>query len=822
MGFRRRTIVATSLWQQIKSSTAFGNFPYGHRTLCCTKRSLTRTKTHSTYLKLNGFKDKSSFLESEQRNPEELKILILNPEQTTDRKYERLVDLHTEGSPNDNLSLDAIVPIDIVQEKVDAQTCGDSTIQKSIERLRPNAKEITTSRFERLAGYLSISFAKSQLKKFIENAYKDAKYNKVRRGISRQNKDKLARIIIQDIWGLKITNKLSTIEDLITTRSIRLTRSQLYLLLLQNGFIIQYVSRTGAKISFDAKERAISFRGTENQVTNAEIILNAILSKAYKERVDLSSLKHLFLAKYGTFSLDIIGKNTEVYFDHLGNDIYDLIALNVNQIKRSKRLLLWLLDHNLHLREDLYIDNCEDTKLFPFQDDDALAWHDRQHDLFILKSQKPANLSNIMSEQFISYCPHVLNRNNLEFESEIEDVKSSPPTENAEGLVAMDLEESLANPKSDADGKENIMNKMTLGNSESSFLKPDSLVNKFSSVNKSSKLRSIALSDSFIDTLYEKLTDFSYREVLHGLSSGMNPPVFTVTFGNILFKNNEKGDLIDHIIPRSPELSPNVKSNYSFNSNIPLISDKVLSLPSYDKPTLDTHDINHYLNKDPHLYSIQLKFLPSPFEQQTNGRSVDEQMKYPPIEIWAQLNENSKPDLETMSVVTVEGEKVQYLGFPESKSDMKVCCQVSADLLSGNKLFNFSSESNDSDINAILQSPTSKYSQFLSQPGLSQFVEKSVLDFSGKVATSIAPSVDFIINGEPVRYHYINITFRRLLDFAISSSQGSNLVQLNLAEGGSLGGRRVEVNLVGDLVNTLSPILFREMMQNASKFINGL
>ena len=816
MGFRSRSFATNSFLLRAKSSIAFGNFAYGNRTLSCTKNPLTRTKSHSTYPKLNDFKDKSSFREYERRNPGELKILILNPEQTSDRKYERLVNLHTEGSPNDALTLDSIVPIDITQEKVDAQACGDSTVQKSIERLKPNSKEITTTRFERLAEYLSISFAKSQLKKFIENAYRDDKYGKMRRGISRQNKDKLARIIIQDIWGVKITNKLSTIEDLITTRSVRLARSQLYLLLLQNGFIIQYVSRTGAKISFDAKEKAISFRGTENQVTDAEIILNAILSKAYRERVDLSSLKHLFLEKYGTFSLDIIEKNTEVYFDHLGNDIYDLVALNSNQIKRSKRLLLWLLDHNLHLREDIHINNCQDTKLFPFQDDDALVWHDRQHDLFILKSEKPTNLSNFMSEQFDSYYPHFLNRNNLEYESEIEDVKSNLPEKNPGDQVKPESEEFLIEPKSHTNQKETTMNEMTKEKRESSLLKPDSLVSE------SCNLRPISLSDTFIDALYEKLTDFSYRDVLHGLSSGMNLPVFTVTFGNILFRNNDKGDLIDHIIPRSPELNSRVKSNFSFNSNIPLISDKVLSLESYDKPNLDTHDINHYLNKDPHLYCIQLKFLPSPFEQHTNGRSVDEQMKYPPIEIWAQLNENSKPDLETISVVTVEGENVQYLSFPESKSDMKVCCQVSADLLSENKPSDFSSESNEGDISAILQSPTSKYSQFLSQPGLSQFVEESVLDFSGRVATSIAPSVDFVINGELVRYHYINITFRRLLDFAFNTSEGSNLVQLNLAEGGSLGGRRVEVNVVGDLVNTLSPILFRGMIQNAANLVNGL
>lgn len=176
-------------------------------------------------------------------------------------------------------------------------------------------------------------------------------------------------------------------DDLLVQNSYKLSKSDLFLLLSENGYILQYLSRVGAKISFDPTEDKIIFVGTASQVNNAEINLTSILNNSHREQINLAAIKKLFLEKYNEFSLNTIGRNTEVYFNHLQNDDYELITLNANQIKRSKRLLLWLLNYNQHLKENILV-NTTDATFIPFKDDDSLAWNNRNQNLFLLKSQR--------------------------------------------------------------------------------------------------------------------------------------------------------------------------------------------------------------------------------------------------------------------------------------------------------------------------------------------------------------------------------------------------------------------------------------------------
>ena len=90
------------------------------------------------------------------------------------------------------------------------------------------------------------------------------------------------------------------------------------------------------------------------------------------------------------------------------------------------------------------------------------------------------------------------------------------------------------------------------------------------------------------------------------------------------------------------------------------------------------------------------------------------------------------------------------------------------------------------------------------------------------MATSIAPSIDLIINGETVRYHYINVSFRRQLDLNYGPPENGRLVQFNLVEGGSLGGRKLEVNLVGDITGDLNKEQFDRLINDSTRLISEL
>ena len=788
------------------------------RQLATSKRIWANDKINIPSVILDELRDTSKIAPSPKNDDTNKKILILDPSQTADRKFRKLVDLHTETATHGK---NLVTPINIFQDEITSGTNGDS-INASIDNLKPKANEITITKYDSLRKMLSKSFTKSQLRDYINEAYAQPNFGGTKKGISSINKDKLSRIIIEDIWLIGKSDKLSTLDDLLITNSVKLSKPELFLLLLQNGFILQYLSRVGVKVSFDTEQDKIKFTGTEYQVTNAEIILNLILNKAHKETLNLSTIKRLSLEKSIGFSLEKIGKNTEVYFNHMNNDNYELIALNENQIKKSKRLLLWSLNYNKHLQEMILLpDNFEDLEFVPYKDDDSLSWNNRHQNLFLLKALKLKENSNYMSEQLNKYSDDNLMNNDLSFEDSIENVKSLPvgkqksddQLEKESWKLLNDLGITLDNIEGE---KETVMEE----SDEKQISKPANEPIHETKFPDIQHVLNVTVEEK--DKIYNNLIDFSYRNKLNGLSEDkLNNPIFTVTLGNLLFENTSDSE--NKLIPTSPELTSQIGENYKFNSNIQLANDKVLSLPPYSNPSLNSQEINHYLNNDPHNYVIQLKFLPSPFldDNKLNSRDINSQMKYPPVEIWIELNEKSKPDIETMNIVTVEGENNCYISLPNEKSDMKVCCQLSGDVIGEGNTDEVNEPEMES-IEDILNATTTRYSRFASQPGVSEFLKNSKLDFSGKVATSIAPFIDLIINDETVRYHYINVSFRRQLDLNYGDHENGRLVQFNVVEGGSLGGRKLEVNLIGDITGDLNKEQFDRLIDDSTKLISEL
>ncbi|ODV78665.1 uncharacterized protein CANTADRAFT_7016 [Suhomyces tanzawaensis NRRL Y-17324] len=692
------------------------------------------------------------------------KQIFLRPEEFRDRRFNRYVEDIERSSKDLRKEPFSIATSDLYPS---TPTTNSSSSSATIESFKPTGNTLSQIKYDQLKLELVDAFKHSQLSKYLNDMYSEPAYSKFKKS-NRGNKRVLAERIISKIWGVQPSGELS-MEDLLVTKRIKLNQIQLFLLLSENGYIIKYLQRSGIKLSFNIRDDQIEFQGTSNQVTNAEIILSSILNNTHKEKIDLSIIKQFYLKKFGEFSLADLGRNTEVFFNRLDEDNYELITLNNNQIKRSKRLLLWLLNYNEHSKSHLVLpDSTEDLSFIPYQDDESLSWNNRNQNLFLLKnSNQQGNISNkTFMNDLHRFSDKALSRERLSYESEVEQAKTLP----------QEREESVLEDES-----WKLLGELGILGDE----KP-----KDEMVLESKKSETESISEN-IDDIYSKITDFTYRDRLNGLpDSRLNNPIFTVTLGNILYQGESSSELV----PKSPSkdlLSENM--DFKFNSNVPLVNDAVLSLPLYEYPELSIKEVNHFLNKDPHSYVIQLKFLPSPYIEAKEQGEIHNQMKYPPVEIWVDLNDRSKPDIDTMNIVTVEGENNCYVSLPNSKSDMKITCQ-----LSGNLLEESVEEENqhvETSLSDILNSTPSRYSRFKSQPGINTFLHNAKLDFSGKVPTSIPSHIDFNINGEVVRYHYINVTYRRQMNF----SWNDRLVQFNIVEGGSLGGRKLEVNFVGDL-----------------------
>lgn len=722
------------------------------------------------------------------------KILILSPEETTDKRYSQyLRDVNKKAKRKVLRPMMDFIEGDDGKSDQMKNTSDSAILKLSIENFKPNTA-ISKLRYSGTVSELSKSFTKAQMLSYIRSS------EPLTKGISGSTKKKLADHIVRKVWNVEVSSQVLGIDDLLVTEAVSLSQVEMFLLLLLNGVILKHIRGAVSKIGFDDTTRQLLLTGTPYQIENAKINLASDFERAHREELDLGSVTKLAIEKYGRFALEQIGKNTEVYFNHLGDDRYELLALNQNQVKRTKRLLLWYLNYNLHLKELLVLPELlEGLNLLPFKDDDSMSWRDRTAELFVL--QKNCTEANQMLEQDLNrFSDEALAKSDLDYEESLEEARTLPFSKRQEDV---ELEEESWKLLESLGLSKDLGEEWKRGEEKDDVEEPEDAPEEvlvLESINNP-----ITLSEAQRLSLYQQLTDFKYRELLHGLpASRVDEPVFTITLGNVLFEGE-----LNEVLPTPPPME-DIGKSFKFNSNLPLAHDQMLSLPQIDGGTVA---------EDPHVYSLQFKFMPSPFVEEFRGQTVentlDDQVKYPPVEIWMQLNSKSVPDLDTVQVVTVEAENNSYVCLPEAKSDLKVSCQITGQLL---ELEPQPTPDVDlDDLSTLLNSTTDKYARFNNQPGMVEFLNNSILDFSGKQATSIAPHIDLETNGKIVRYNYINVSYRRELSFGTEDKP----VHLSIVEGGSLGGRRMEIRFVGDY-SGCSRENFDTLLDDTLKFVEKL
>lgn len=686
------------------------------------------------------------------------RILILSPEQTKDKTLASYVAGLKRGRP-------ARTPPNILRLLADDALEPALHSLSGIDKFRKDVEQGRAS-----AAALAKAFTKDQLCAYV------AQHAEPRNS---WRKSKLANYIVANIWK----QAQPAVSALYLRVSIPLSRQEMFYLLSQQGQLLRFVQLMVSSVDFDTKKNELVLVGTESQIENARINFASRLDAAYREQFDLTAVQQLYRQKFGKFTIEELGKLIEVYFHHLDGNKYELSALNASQVKRIKRLLVWHLDYNLHRRRHLHLPSLDNTAVVPFLNDYCLPWKSRSKLHFLLVENGSNGPSATLQKELERFSPEKLAK--IDFDVDDIGQAKKPVVDETYELL-----ESLGLLKEDLDPKVEEPEK-----AEEVVVEPEST--------DLAKTK-ITISAEQKDKIYKELVDFDYRKSLRGVEDArLEKPIFTVTLGRVLFEaNKEKG-----VILPQPPAPASMSQNYDFNTNVPLAYDHALSRVVVADEAGD-------LSEDPHVYSLQFKFLPSPFDQ----ANLDEQMKYPPIEMWVQLNERSTPDLETLQMVTVEAENDSYVCLPSARCDMKVSCQVTGNVLSSQEPA-AEAELQESNIEHMLAATSTKYPGLSGQKGVQAFLEALQLDFSGKSRTSIAPFVDVVIAGKPVQYCFVSLCYRK--EMTMDTDAGKT-VQLSVVDGGTLGGRRAELRFVGDYAAGLDRANFDELVDHAAEFVSDL
>lgn len=761
------------------------------QSLCRVQRRLL-TQSLSTK---NNEKDLLSLFESApEKQPKEgsKRILILSPEEVKDKVVTNLIKHKKEKKaallriPANELENSKIVSALLHQEVNEG-----SNILEAVEHFKPlESGTLNDNDIAKIAKNLAMGFTKAQLIDYLQvksSRLPPKSFTKV----------KIGEFIVTEIWKTE-TKKIASFLH-IHNETISLSEQEVFYLTSQNGKLLHALKGTLSGLELDSESGELTIHGTEKQIHNAKVNLSAQFASAYEKEVDLTTIKRLYQEKFGNSNFEKIGAINDVFFKKIVDNKYRICSLKSNNVKRMNRLLMWYLNYNMHQKNILHLpsnDELKECSLVQRVDTSSSSWIDREKAQFQLVNEKcPPQISARLKDEWESY--NLIDLQNLDINEDPGNMvrKLEPVADET-----FELLKKLGLPSEDLSKDEGTGAEVEFTDKKQITL--DSTMDQ----NETSKhaVQPLLLESEKLN-LYNKLSDFSYREQLNGLSnSSLDPCIFTVAFGKTIFETDAQADNLFS----SPPSKDKLEKSFSFNTNVPLIYDQVLSLSVIG----ESPDIQN----DPHQNLLQFKFLPSPFTSNDAG-NADIQMKYPPIELWASLTERSVADIETLQLVTVEGENNAFVCLPSLQSDLKLTAQITGQVLeqkSSNNEVDSIKETAD-----VLDATADKFARLQTQPGVADFLSKLKLNFNTNEKTTIAPYMKVVIDGKEVEYMFVSLRYRKELTL---NTEDNMTAQLSIVDGGLLSGRRVEVRLIGDTFAGSNKENFDQLIDYASDLVMAL
>lgn len=702
------------------------------------------------------------------------RILILQPDQTKDKVITRFMSerkSRKRSSSYRNLDGSDIFSGAVFQNK--DQPYPD--IVEAIEQLRPKTANLLPLETSSLGENIAKGFTKSQMLEYLQKKVDQ-------QAPTSYTKRRLGEYIVSKVWNLQVGeySPVTLLKD-----RLPISKEERFYLLSQKGYIFQLLKSAVSSLDFNSDKSELIFCGTETQILNAKVNMNAHLASVHKEEVDFTALEQLYVEKFGCLAFMKIGKEHDVYFSRLLGHRYQLGSLERQNVERIKRMLVWYLDYNLHQKDTLHLPSEADLSacsLIQHADPLACSWDSRYKAQFRLVDERTtSSVSSRLRTEL-----ELFSQINLEHLDPLEDPWAASRVAETMEDNTFDLIEKLEILQKDMLGKKTVRDDPIKeayppGETCSSFLIPQ----------------------SHRDALYSELCDFSYRQKLYGMKeTELDNYIFTVTLGKTTF-SKEKGKKEIFAAPPSKET---LSKEFHFDTNLPLLHDRALSRMNLT----DSLDFQ----EDPYQYQMQFKFLPSPYSP-LDPNDLREQIKYPPIELWASLNEKSILELDSVKLVTVEGENNAHVCLPAHRSDLKISCQITGHILDPTSP---PSPAPQKDSN-VLEAVADKFGHLWTQPGVQEFLRNLTLDFSGNIKPSIAPTMNVVIDGTEVEYTFISVRHRRELTLKTDEDM---TVQLSVVDGGLMGGRRLEVRLIGDYAAGLSRENFDKLLDHSFDFIRSL
>lgn len=786
-------------------------------------------------------------------------------------KYKNKAQRGNKGSGRLPRDLDKLPVIDrsFFMDFKPTESEEGNDINNSIETYKPLDSVIGAKKFGKLVKTMNNAFTKEQLREYYDHQ-QSINPGMRWKGSSSLVKLKLIERIILDVWNISKSKKL-IVNDMLEDRQLLLKPWQRYLLGFNQSLLFKNMLRLKVKGKFSKNK--LQLTGSESDLNFIEPELHKLLLDYTMESVDLS----LFLEKNIVINFDLIQEMAKVYFHRTKktSNVYEIYAKKTEGISLAKRLLIWSLNSNPHIKDEVFgKSTLLESTFVPFSNEELFPWYKRPFNYFTPLKKDHKSSNDLVFDKFDKMSNYFIELEELE---ELTDARFSLGEERFQDNTEIDLDE-LLNTATDESSKvdfpdmtkildnqekakqqkqshqdlEDLRKELgTFSNEDvdvsefpniaklvedfenaDSSKQPDNLenlrkeLNQFAETEESKDInfdvidklieletdQGVLSSESLdtdisehltkqqIDDLYENVSDLTFTSDLNGVNEeNIVSSAYTLQFGTLVMKNKKSPS--DGLIPKP--VSPITENQeFQFVNSAPFMNDLISSYPVISQPG------RQELSEQPYANSMAIRLVPSMYQMKKKNKYevTDKYVNYPPVEIQANLDRGRILHY-TLQVLSLEAVKNVAVPLPKLPCDIQVSRLLLGSLLPMNEESSSSSSSSSSSLSPEVR--------LASQPDLINFLEESKLNFSGTEKISVKPSLELIINGEPVKYDYLHVSYKTDMNFKVNERE----LLVSFIEGGEFGGRSCEI-AIGN--GELSRDDFEKLLKDTIQLINQI
>ncbi|CAN6646068.1 hypothetical protein TRVA0_021S01596 [Trichomonascus vanleenenianus] len=248
---------------------------------------------------------------------------------------------------------------------------SSKVVAASISSMKPLSSEVSAKRYDQLRSDLNKSFTATQLREFVR-ASSDLG------GVSKWNKTQCIDKIVDDLWGVTVSNTVEESSDVIVEKTIPLSRRDLFVILSHNGRLPRSWTKSGARIIILSDEGKLVVRSSQATFDWILASLHKALSGIKTTEIDLANLRRI--GNVDALPLKRIQglSNAHLEFNPAKTKLI-ASASSRSELKYAERLLVYSLNYTPRVET---VDLVEEkpspgSSYMRVIEDDAMDWTER-------------------------------------------------------------------------------------------------------------------------------------------------------------------------------------------------------------------------------------------------------------------------------------------------------------------------------------------------------------------------------------------------------------------------------------------------------------